>query len=122
MRSLVQTLRDAYRPLQRWRDDALVSKQKYVWRIGVICFGLLWGLPMAIIVLVANGPGSWQKGIATFICIAFIAGPVAGWLWGQFMWGLKSWCESLANREQVEDLKDRIEHLERELRQRATDS
>ena len=77
---------------RRWREDANANKQIFVWQLGVLGFGLTFGLFMAIYQQLTDLAGLplLARAIA-FLLMLFVAGPVAGWIWGQLMWALRPW-------------------------------
>ena len=98
----------------RWRRAVVGDKQKYVWQVGVLLFGVPFGLVSSLWLLfltseeLANHP-LWHK-IAIVAVVTLLFGPVTGWFWGQITWVLKP----VWNRTQLrlDDHERRIQALE----------
>jgi hypothetical protein len=77
---------------RRWREEANANKQKFVWQLGVLGFGLTFGLFMAIYQQLTDLAGLplLARAIA-FLLMLFVVGPITGWIWGQLMWALRPW-------------------------------
>ncbi len=77
---------------RRWGEEVNANKQKFVWQLGVLGFGLTFGLFMAIyqqLTDLAELP-LFARVIA-FLLMLLVVGPITGWIWGQIMWAWRSW-------------------------------
>jgi hypothetical protein len=109
-----------------WRESVIESKPKFVWQAGVLGFGISFGLVWSLVLVnshdIANHP-LWEKSL-TVVGMTLIAGPIAGWLWGQWMWAIKpTWLRSkkqqTSDAARIAELERRVADLEQKNRREA---
>ncbi|QDU96959.1 hypothetical protein [Lignipirellula cremea] len=75
---------------QEWSKSCFASKQKYVWQIGVLGFGLPMGL-WFVFAIVRPELSDLSLGAQLLLEIpaTLLFGLACGWCWGQAMWALR---------------------------------
>lgn len=71
-----------------WRERGLASKPNFVWQFGVLMFGVTFGLVFSLILVIISNQPLWEK-VLIVAGMTVVVGPVAGWVWGQFMWAIR---------------------------------
>ena len=79
-----------YYDAERWERTREAGRARFVWRAGVLGFGLTAAVCCAALALAWPGERS--------VWAPILAWPLAGYVWGRVMWW---WCERRRARQQV---------------------
>jgi hypothetical protein len=80
---------------REWIEDAKTDREKYIWRVGVACFGVPWGVLSGIIAgfIFCSADDfanhSFIEQLLKFgavFSLFTVLGPFCGYCWGIMMW------------------------------------
>ena len=74
-------MRMSNKEISRWEKVREKGRKYYIWRVGVLSWGLGMGLAFVIPSLIRHDSDFLKK-----LCIGFIIWPICGYFFGSFMW------------------------------------
>lgn len=91
-----------------WRKRIQTDRSAFVWHVGVLRFGLLFGLAVSIIVWFNKDWANHSFGENLLKCLGFlILGPIVGFLWGHLFWWVMN-CQKSTDHQSLPEEREGI--------------